>query len=60
MWRTLEDFNATVPENQPVSQKQYNRLTGIMQKLAKIHPAVMPAEVRELLLEHKRNVQKSG
>lgn len=59
-WRTLEDFNATVPENQPVSQKQYNRLTAILQKLSYIHPAVMPVEVREQLDEHKRSVQKKS
>lgn len=58
-WRTLDEFNATLPDNQALTQKQYTSLTALLQKLSYIHPAVMPAEVRALIAEHTSTARKA-
>ncbi|KAG8532124.1 uncharacterized protein KY384_003761 [Bacidia gigantensis] len=53
-WRTLTQYRLLIGENVPAAK--YNKVVEILQRLNRIHPTCMPAEVKETLDIYRHDV----
>lgn len=51
-WKTATQFKVSV--NEPVKNAKYARLVSILKRLSRIHPALMPLEVSEMLQKFRK------
>lgn len=51
VWEKLKDYRQKVAE--PVKETKYTRVVGILKRLNRIHPNLMPEEVAEALEKHR-------
>ncbi|KAK3686736.1 37S ribosomal protein S9, mitochondrial [Vermiconidia calcicola] len=54
-WKTLQQYKTEIGE--PVRQKGYGMLLGLLKRLNYIHPSLLPVEVQRALERYKRSVQ---
>lgn len=52
-WKTLVQYRMLVGE--PVKASKYHKITDILQRLNRIHPSLMPPEVKEAIEKYKRD-----
>ncbi|MCJ1282990.1 37S ribosomal protein S9, mitochondrial [Xylographa opegraphella] len=53
-WRTLPQYRVMVGE--PVRAAKYHKIVEVLQRLNRIHPALMPAEVLAAMEQYRREV----
>ncbi|MCJ1434122.1 37S ribosomal protein S9, mitochondrial [Xylographa pallens] len=53
-WRTLPQYRVMVSE--PVRASKYHQIVAVLQRLNRIHPALMPAEVLATMAHYRRDV----
>ncbi|KAF2197155.1 hypothetical protein GQ43DRAFT_444487 [Delitschia confertaspora ATCC 74209] len=54
-WKTIHQYRIMV--NEPVKTLRYHRILDILHRLNRIHPSLMPEEVREAMLRYKKAAQ---
>jgi len=52
-WLTFDTYRSVVGE--PVKKSRYERMLGLIRRLNKIHPLLMPEEVKEALAKFRRD-----
>ena len=53
-WRTLREYRVLVGE--PVKAARHRRVIRVLQRMNRIHPSVMPTEIRRAMEVYKRDV----
>ena len=53
-WRTLIQYR--VQTNEPIQAAKYHKIVAVLQRLIRIHPALMPEEVKKAIELYKRDI----